>query len=117
MGITHSLGPIVSSGKHSRDSSGLRSVTMVTDLSTRVYPAPENETGGRPLEERTNHTQDGGRTPLLKAEIALHKSNCPGFCGLSGREPDDFAIAYVTPQAEIGRALQVLELMSCADVA
>ena len=79
---------------------------MSLDFNVRVYPV-EDANGSKPLEEKTNHPQFASKQPIAKAEIALHRSGCSGFCGLSGREPEDYATVFVTSKAEISRALQV----------
>ena len=79
---------------------------MSLDFNVRVYPV-EDANGSKPLEEITNDPQFASKQPIAKAEIALHRSGCSGFCGLSGREPEDYATVFVTSKAEISRALQV----------
>lgn len=83
------------------------SFAPLMDASVRVCPAPLSEQVTKPLAERTNQIQPELQAPVAKAEIALNKGNCAGFCGLSGRDPSEVAVVYLTTQAEIGRALQV----------
>ena len=81
---------------------------MSPEGSTRVYPVPEPETSGTGLGERTNQAEIGARPQLAKAEIPIHKSaSCGGLCGLSSREPEDYATVYIASQTDIARALQV----------
>ena len=77
------------------------------DSSIRVCPTPTEEQAARPLAERTNQRQLESYSPVAKAEIALYKSNCAGFCGLSGKDLSEVATVYITSQADISRALQV----------
>lgn len=83
---------------------------MSRESSTRVYPVPVAESvGDSPLGERTNqHPGPGARPVAARAEIPLHRgSPCSGLCGLSSREPEEYATVYVTSQTDIARILQV----------
>ena len=56
-------------------------------------------------EEALTEPQDGGL--FAKADLALHKTGCKGFCGLHFSEPEEYLTVHITSKARVADALKV----------
>lgn len=69
----------------------------------RTYPAQSFNIASN----NTEGDHAGLQKTVAKAEVALHKYSCKGFCGFKCKEPKEYAIICVTPKANMADALQV----------
>ena len=79
------------------------------DMGMRIHPddAPmfQLRSKGDVGEKAMTEPEAGG--VMAKADLALHKTGCKGFCGLHFSEPEEYLTVHITSKARVADALKV----------